>query len=489
MTELAKILKGVDILELSCSLKLKIRDIQTDSRKIKKGDLFVARKGCREDGNFYINDAYLKGASAILTQEKTDQMKENYPLIVVEDIDSAFGIMLNNYYPNLIKTKIIGVTGTNGKTTVAVLLKNILEASGKKCGLIGTLGCKVHKGKLRPLNNTTPGALEISKIINQMYKKKVKYVVMEVSSHALSQGRVDHLKFTAGIFTNLSQDHLDYHKNMENYLEAKLKLFETLGSHAKAVLNIDDAAFMKIKKALKAECISYGFNPRANYKARNVSLALGKLKFEIKSAEKTVNLESRLTGRHNVYNILAAASCALELRCGKKALIQAVSETNNIPGRLQMITAKNGALVYIDYAHTPDAIKNITSYLSDIKEEGARLICLFGCGGNRDKTKRPKMAKEAVKNSDILIITSDNPRDEKPASIIKDIKRGINSAALKKSLFIENRYEAIKKAIAMAQDKDIVLIAGKGHEDVQIIGKESVPFSDYKIAKSILNGK
>jgi len=489
MKKIKDILRGIKIKEHHCCLDTIIRAIETNSKKIHKGDLFVAVKGPHFDGNDYIAEAISNGAVAVLTQNKLKSIKYKEHLIIAENIYDALSKALNNCYPSLSKANIIGVTGTNGKTTVTLLLKSILEKSNYKCGVIGTLGWRISNGEINKIANTTPGAVEIAKIINTMLLKKVQYIIMEVSSHALSQNRVNHLKFQAAIFTNLTQDHLDYHKNMKNYLEAKKLIFKKLKPGGLSVLNIDDTTYKSLKRTTKGRVISYGLSETADYRADDLILVINKCFFTIKHLQKRINIQSKLSGIHNVYNILAASSCALELKCKKSVVESAISDIINIPGRLERLKGRNGEFVYIDYAHTPDALRNVTNLLFTFKKPDNKFICLFGCGGDRDRTKRSQMGRIAAKASDVVIVTSDNPRSERADDIIKDIKKGIKTSELEKCYFIKSRLKAIKKAIKLAQKGDIVLIAGKGHEKYQIINNRIIPFSDYNVARKVLNEK
>lgn len=489
MKKLENILRDVKIKNCHYSKDIRVNRLQTNSKKIKKGDLFIAVKGSFCDGNDYIAEAISNGAVAVITQKRFKDIRDKERFIIVENAKEALFKVINNFYPSLIKANIIGVTGTNGKTTVTFLLKNILEKAGYKCGLIGTLGWRVSHGRVNKIRNTTPGPLELAKIINAMLIKKVEYIIMEVSSHALSQNRVGHLNFKAGIFTNLTQDHLDYHKTMNNYLQSKKLLFGKIRHKGLAILNIDDAAYKSFKQITNGKCVSYGLSQNADYRASDLRVSIDKCVFTIKSPGKPIKIQSKLCGIYNVYNMLAAISCAMELKCKAAVVESAICNAGTVPGRLQKLKGKKEEYVYIDYAHTPDALKNVTNLLFSVKKPENKLICLFGCGGDRDKKKRPKMARAAVANCDMVIITSDNPRNENADDIINDIKRGIKKNDLEKCYFITDRLEAIKKAVKFANKGDIVLIAGKGHEEYQLIKNKIIPFSDYNVARKILNEK
>jgi UDP-N-acetylmuramoyl-L-alanyl-D-glutamate--2,6-diaminopimelate ligase len=487
MKTLYSLLKNVKVVSSINTKKIIVESIQTNSKKVHKGDLFISLENRKGLADLYISEALKRGAMAILSERKLNLKNNKLVSIEVNDVKKALVTILNNFYPSLRKINVIGVTGTNGKTTVTHLLKNILEASGYKCGLIGTLGWKISDGRLNELTNTTPGPLELAQIIDIMADKKVRYLIMEVSSHALSQDRVACLDFKAAIFTNLSQDHLDYHKNMKNYLEAKKLLFKKMTKDGLTFLNADDKVFKQVKQVVKGKSITYGLNKECDYKAEKINLSLNKTSFEINCVKRKLKVNSKLCGIHNIYNMLASAACALELHCPHKKVEAALNRTRGVAGRLQKVIGKSKKHVYIDYAHTPDAIKNVTGLLSSLKNVNSKLISLMGCGGDRDKKKRPKMGKEAAANSDILIVTSDNPRSEDPSDIIRDIKKGISVNNLKKCYFIIEREKAIKRAIKLAGKEDIVLIAGKGHENYQILKNKVIPFSDYDIARKILN--
>ncbi len=489
MKKLKNILRDIKIKSGHYSKDIRVNRLQTNSKKVKKGDLFIAVKGPFCDGNDYVAEAISNGAVAVITQKRFKDIRDKERFIIVENVKEALFKVINNFYPSLIKANIIGVTGTNGKTTVTFLLKNILEKAGYKCGLIGTLGWRVSRGRVNKIRNTTPGPLELAKIINAMLIKKVEYIIMEVSSHALSQNRVGHLNFKAGIFTNLTQDHLDYHKTMNNYLQSKKLLFGKIRHKGLAILNIDDAAYKSFKQITNGKCVTYGFSQNADYRASDLRVSIDKCVFIIKSPGKPIKIQSKLCGIYNVYNMLAAISCAMELKCKAAIIKSAICNAGTVPGRLQKLKGKKEEYVYIDYAHTPDALKNVTNLLSSVKKPENKLICLFGCGGDRDKKKRPKMARAAVANCDMVIITSDNPRNENADDIINDIKRGIKKNDLEKCYFITDRLEAIKKAVKFANKGDIVLIAGKGHEEYQVIKNKIIPFSDYNVAGKILNEK
>lgn len=489
MKKLENILRNIKIKSCYYSKNIRVNELQTNSKKVKKGDLFIAVKGPFYDGNDYITEAISNGAVAVITQKQHKDIRDKERFIIVENAKETLFKVLNNFYPSLAKANIIGITGTNGKTTVAFLLKSILEKAGHKCGLIGTLGWRISRGRINKIYNTTPGPLELAKIINTMLIKKVEYIIMEVSSHALSQNRVGHLNFKAAIFTNLTQDHLDYHKNMNNYLQSKRLLFEKIRHKGIAVLNIDDAAYKSFKQTAKGRCVTYGLTQNADYRASDLTVSINKCIFIIKNPGKPIEIQSKLSGVHNVYNMLAAVSCAMELKCKAVVVKSAICNAGSVPGRLQKLKGKGGEYVYIDYAHTPDAIKNVTNLLSSLKKPENKLICLFGCGGDRDKKKRPKMGRIAVATCDTVIITSDNPRSENADDIINDIRRGIKKNELEKCYFITDRLKAIKKAIKFTNKGDIVLIAGKGHEKYQLIKNKIIPFSDYNVARKILNEK
>lgn len=440
-----------------------VHDIQMDSRLIKENDIFIALKGAHVDGHDFIPSAIQKGAKLIISERKV----EGYDTLVVEDGYRTMGALAYYFYGEPSKDmEVIGVTGTNGKTTSTTLLYKALNEMGKKTGLIGTNGLYYPEGFI-PLNNTTPDGLLLMRYFKKFKDLGIETVVMEVSSHALVLGRVDHVKYKVAVFTNLTQDHLDFHKDMEDYFNAKKKLFEGLEENGYAIINGDDATYDALKVSTKAHVYSYGVN-HGDFKASNLKLEMEKTQFDIDG----MHIESDLLSIANVYNLSAVYAVLKVLGYEKEEIRDVVSALPHIDGRMEKV--HNGEfLALVDYAHSPDSVLNALSFLSEIKK--GKLIAIVGCGGDRDKTKRPKMAAVACEHADYAILTSDNPRTEDPEAILKDMQEGLNC---ENYCVIVNRKDAIQKAIQMAQVGDIIAVLGKGHEDYQIIGTTKYHFSD-----------
>ncbi|MFW0884711.1 UDP-N-acetylmuramoyl-L-alanyl-D-glutamate--2,6-diaminopimelate ligase [Candidatus Acidulodesulfobacterium sp. H_13] len=491
------------------SSDIDIVGISNDSRNIKRGYMFAARKGAKVDSNIYIEEAISKGASAILTDNGETAKRligRNVAAIVVRDALKAYAAASKNFFNNPAdKIKTIGVTGTNGKTTTTFLIQSILEDSGCRTGLIGTIDCRIGSD-ITCSKNTTPDAYELNKMLDDAVRSSIGYCVMEVSSHSLTQDRVYGISYDAAVFTNLTRDHLDYHGDMEKYYTAKKKLFfEILLKSAKkqkfALINNDDTYGKRLILELREEkseftLITYGLNKDSDIFAQNIVYSKDGLKLDIILPDKKEirGISSKLIGSHNVYNILAAASAAYALSVPVQHIAAGIRSLNSVPGRVEKVNIANAEapMVYIDYAHTDDALARVLSVLKGIN--GGRLISVFGCGGDRDKGKRPLMGKHSADIADITIITSDNPRSEDPLKIIKEIKTGIenalfvdidankNTSRLEGSdhicVIVEDRAKAIELALSVSRVEDTVLIAGKGHEDYMIIKNNKYHFSD-----------
>jgi UDP-N-acetylmuramoyl-L-alanyl-D-glutamate--2,6-diaminopimelate ligase len=463
---------------------LEINGIACDSKAVKPGYLFVALKGSKVNGADFIDEAIERGASAILL-DVSDKciFKRGDTFIYVKDARTGLSQACQAYFGDISdKMRLIGVTGTNGKTTITYLIESLLKAAGEEAGIIGTVNYRFGQ-RLIPAVNTTPGALELYSLLSSMRKEKIKNCVMEISSHSLELGRVETLKFDAAIFTNLTREHLDFHKNMEDYLKAKLKLFGKIKKDGFAIINIDDPAAAKIIEKVKSEAnakiITYGIDNKADIRAEDINLSCKGLKFKFQGAE----IESSLIGRHNIYNILASISAAIALGIGLKDITKGVEAVKGLPGRLESVGCGQNFSVYVDYAHTEDGLENVLKSLRELKPRN--IISVFGCGGNRDRFKRPRMGKISTELSDRVFITSDNPRNEEPGDIINEITKGIDPK--KDNYVIEpDRFSAIKKALAEAQKGDIVLVAGKGHETYQVFKDTTVPFDDREVVKRIL---
>ncbi|EIF6166788.1 UDP-N-acetylmuramoyl-L-alanyl-D-glutamate--2,6-diaminopimelate ligase [Clostridium perfringens] len=482
---LKSLLKGLDYEVIKGNEESKVQNIRYDNRKIEQGDAFVCVKGFKVDGHSFIGDAIKKGAKTLIVQEDVS-VQEDITIIKVRDTRKALAIMSSNYFGNpKDKLKIIGITGTNGKTTSAFIIKSILEKAGFMTGLIGTIANYIGNKKVDAVR-TTPESYELHELFKNMVDAGVEYCVMEVSSHSLELDRVYGVQFEEGIFTNLTRDHLDFHKTFENYYNAKFKLFER-SNHS--IINLDDPYGSNIVKdieerGVKTKVSTFSIEKESDFKA-----------FEIKShsngSEFKVNLESieefsiNIPGEYNIYNSLGCIICAYNLNIPMDKIKEGLSDVV-IPGRCELV-AKEKNLPYsiiIDYAHTPDGLENILSTVKAFTKN--RMISVFGCGGDRDKVKRPQMGKIGCELSDIAIITSDNPRSEEPMDIINDIVKPLNYD----NFVIEvNRKEAIRKAMNMALEGDVIVIAGKGHETYQILKDETIHFDEREVVYDILEGK
>lgn len=482
---LKSILENLDYEVVQGNSDLEVNSINYDSRKVKTNDMFVCIKGFATDGHKYIDKALENGASVIVLQDDVEISNDNVTVIKCSDTRKALAVMGANFYDNPSKKmKMIGVTGTNGKTTTAFMIKDILEAEGKKVGLIGTIANYIGSEKIHT-ERTTPESLELQALFNRMVESGVEYCVMEVSSHSLALDRVYGIEFDGAIFTNLTRDHLDFHKTFENYYDAKFKLFER--SRIK-VINIDDNYGMKVLE----DCNKLGFDnvyafsvkKDCDFKAYDEEMGSRDIKFK-------VNLDSEeqfvlgIPGEYNIYNALGAIGVCFKLGINEKAIKEGIDKVV-VPGRCERVGREYNLPyeIIIDYAHTPDGLENILETAKAFTKN--KLIAIFGCGGDRDKVKRPQMGKIGIDIADIAIITSDNPRSEEPMSIIEDIKAGLDKDNY---IVIENRKEAIKKAIEIAEEGDVIVIAGKGHETYQILKDETIHFDEREVVKEILDSK
>lgn len=441
-----------------------VHDIQMDSRLIKENDIFIALNGAHTDGHRYIQSALEKGAKLIMAEHPV----AGVDVIVMDDSQNTLAALAYYFYGEPSKDmEVIGVTGTNGKTTTTTLLYKALLMQGKRCGLIGTNGLYYPEGFI-PLNNTTPDALLLMRYFKKFKEMDIHTVIMEVSSHALVLGRVNYVSYKIAVFTNLTQDHLDFHTDMEDYFNAKKMLFSDLDADGYAVLNFDDDyTFSRLQEATKANVISYGIEG-GMHQATNIQLKMENTQFDVEG----VHVTSDLLSIANVYNLLAVYSVLRILGYEKEKIASCLNVLPHIDGRMEKVYNQDFVAV-VDYAHSPDSVRNALVFLNEIKQN--RLIALVGCGGDRDKSKRPKMARVACELADLAILTSDNPRTEDPEAILKDMQEGLNC---ENYCVIVNRKEAIQKAISMAQKGDIIAVLGKGHEDYQIIGTTKHHFSD-----------
>lgn len=457
-------------------------DIRIDSRNVSTGDIFVAIEGASADGHNYITQALESGASYIVCQNQCNPPADK--IVTVENSAKALAILSQAKHGNPSQKLInLAVTGTNGKTTVCFLTRSIIEAAGKNCGLIGTILYDTGSQKQdAPL--TTPNALDIARLSRQMVDSGADFLAIEASSHALSQNRLASLDFKAAAFTNLTGDHLDYHKTKENYLAAKTLLFQQLSSASTAVLNSQSPESKYISDQTDASVLWYAIDQPADITAEIKSIAIGKTVYDLKYKGRTQKVTTSLIGRHNISNHLAAAGLALSAGISLETVAQGLADLKAVPGRLETVIAGQPFAVLVDYAHTDDALNNVMTTLKPLCK--GKLIVLFGCGGDRDKTKRPRMAKQAQAIADSIIVTSDNPRTENPDSIIDDIMTGFTNPDSANIAIQPDRKLAIVHAVNSASKDDIVLIAGKGHETYQIIGDKKYDFDDRQIASDAL---
>lgn len=465
-----------------------VSGIQCDSRLVRPGDLFVAVKGAKEDGAAFIREALQRGAKVIVTE--SDRVPRgvlgNVFYFHVRDTRLVISRLASAFYghPSQ-KLKTVGITGTNGKTTSAYLLEHFLSSCGKKTGVLGTISHR-YGGKEVPAKETTPGPLVIHRILSEMLEARCEAAVMEVSSHALDQKRTEAIAFGAALFTNLTQDHLDYHGTLKNYFEAKASLFTGLSETSVAVLNADDERGLSLKDRTPAKVLTYGIQKKADLQAGPVFYGKTSTRFEISAGGEKFQAVSPLIGTHNVYNTLGALAVMNGLGFDLKNCVNALPRFGGVPGRLEAVQAGQDFQVFVDFAHTPDGLENVLKSLVPYKSQ--KLFLVFGCGGDRDKTKRPEMAAIASRFCDRVFVTSDNPRSENPESIIQDICAGF-PADFKNFTTVPDRRKALRQALMAARTGDIVLLAGKGHERSQIIGNTVTPFSDREEAEKVLSGR
>lgn len=483
---LKDVLKGVK-LRTGCFVpEVKVTHVTCDSRAAKKGSAFVAFRGFAQDGFRFIGDALDNGASVIVA-EKDFNAPDGVYKILVKDTRKALPVIADNFYgkPST-KLKMIGVTGTNGKTTITYLIESIVIAAGKSSGVIGTINYRIKDRKFEA-KNTTPGPLELQALFAEMVREKARFAIMEVSSHSLDQGRVDSISFDAAIFTNIKRDHLDYHKTEREYFLAKAKIFDKLKGGGTAILNMDDAKVYGIRKTIRRKVLTFSIHSdKADVFAENIRTGQDGSRFSIVAKGRKIDIKTPLMGMHNVSNILAAAAASLACGIGLAAIKRGIEDFSIVPGRLESVDHDRPFKVFVDFAHTEDALLNVLDIVRRISLN--KVITVFGCGGNRDRTKRPLMGRAACSLSDIVVITSDNPRFEDPADIIDEIEAGVKNDFSNYTIEPDRR-EAIKKAIGLADKGDVVLIAGKGHEKYQIIKDKVLPFDDCEIARGVLKNR
>lgn len=474
MRYLSEILEGLAFTELQGSADTEITAVVFDSRKVVPGCLFVAVKGTLVDGHDYIDQAMKDGAVAIICEDLPAHTATAVDFLMVANSAIALGIVTANFYNNpSSKLKLVGVTGTNGKTTVATLLYQLFRELGYKCGLLSTVENQIN-GKVIPSTHTTPDPVELNKLMDEMVTSGCDYCFMEVSSHAIAQHRIVGLQFAGGIFTNLTHDHLDYHKTFASYLKAKKTFFDELPKNAFALTNGDDKNGNVMLQNTVAYKKTYGLKSMADYKAKILENQFGGLLLQIENED----VWFKMVGTFNAYNLVAVYAAAMLLEQDKAKVLTILSKLKGAEGRFEYVVASNKIIGIVDYAHTPDAVQNVLSTIHDIRKGNEKVITVIGCGGDRDKTKRPIMAKVACEWSDKVILTSDNPRTEDPAQIIKDMEEGVDAAFKRYVISITDRREAIKTACHLARPGDIILLAGKGHEKYQEINGVKNHFDD-----------
>ena len=480
LSELLQTIKPVSIIG---STDKEITGVNIDSRRIEAGHLFVAMKGTQVDGHRFIPKAIESGAAAILCEDLPEEKDGNVTYIRVESTEDAVGKVATLFYNCPSKSlKLVGVTGTNGKTTIATLLYNMFRKMGHKVGLLSTV-CNYIDGEAVPADHTTPDAIELNKLLARMVNAGCDYAFMECSSHAIHQKRIGGLTFTGGIFTNLTRDHLDYHKTFENYRDAKKAFFDELPKTAFAIINADDKNGMVMVQNTKATVKTYSTRSMADFKARLLECHFEGMYLDVDGHEVGV----QFIGKFNVSNLLAVYGAAVMLGKKPEDILLILSTLKSVNGRLEPINSPDGWTAIVDYAHTPDALENVLNAIHEVLNGKGQVITVCGAGGNRDKGKRPLMAQEAVKQSDRVIITSDNPRFEEPQDIINDMLAGLNAKQMKKVISIVDRREAIRTACMMALKGDVILIAGKGHEDYQEIKGVKHHFDDKEIVRDLIN--
>ncbi len=489
--KLSEIIQDLEVKTLLGQADTEISDISIDSRRVAPGHLFVAIRGTQTDGHQYIAKAVEQGAAAVLCEQLPQEgASDGVAYVVVSNSEEAVGPVATafHHHPSR-RLKLVGVTGTNGKTTIATLLYNMFRKAGFRCGLLSTV-CNYIEDEAIPASHTTPDPIELNRLLDRMVQAGCQYCFMECSSHAIAQHRIGGLRFEGGIFTNLTRDHLDYHKTLENYRDAKKLFFDMLPKGAFAITNADDKNGMYMVQNTRATVKTYSTRTLADYRARIIECHFEGMYLEIDGREVGV----QFIGRFNVSNLLAVYGAALSLGMKADDALLIMSTLHSVAGRLEPIRSKDGITAIVDYAHTPDALDNVLRAIHEVLDSNpapaaqgpaAKVITVCGAGGNRDKGKRPLMAQEAAKQSDRVVITSDNPRFERPQDIIDDMLAGLDQKQMKKVLAIADRREAIKTAVMLAQKGDVILIAGKGHEDYQEIEGVKHHFDDREVVRQI----
>ncbi len=483
MAVLKDILYKVSLTSTSGSMEVEVNHIAFDSRKVQEESLFVAVKGTITDGHAYLESAIKSGATSIVCEVLPDHLQEGITYVTVSNSAKALGVIAANFYGNPSgKLELVGITGTNGKTTTVTLLQQLFLQLGHKAGLISTVENKIN-GLTIPATHTTPDPIQLNELLVQMLEASCTHCFMEVSSHAIDQHRIEGLRFSGAVFTNISHDHLDYHKTFDAYIAVKKQLFDGLHRQAFALVNTDDRRGMVMLQNTKAIKQTYALKSMADFKAKLLTNTLQGIEMEIDNKSAWF----KLIGDFNGYNLLAAYGTAILLGENAEEVLTQLSVLDAAPGRFQQVISSSEVTAIVDYAHTPDALKNVLETINSFRTGNEQLITVVGCGGNRDKAKRPLMASVATKLSNKVILTSDNPRDENPDTIINDMKKGVSPSDFKKMLVLSDREEAIKTACLLADGKDIILVAGKGHETYQEINGVKNHFDDREVLGRMLD--
>lgn len=484
---LKELIKGIDAGEVSqASLNFNITSICSDSRQVKDGSLFVAIKGAIEDGQKFINDALMRGAKVVVKKRASSDCNapSNACILSADDPLQFLREALLRFYDNPSrKIKTIGITGTNGKTTITYLVESIIKCAGKSCGVIGTVNHR-YAGEFFSAKNTTPGIVDNYGYLSSMAEKGMDYCIMEVSSHALAQKRIDGINFGVGVFTNLTGDHLDYHKCLDDYFKAKSLLFLGLSKEASALINTDDAYGRQLLSMTQAKTKTYGIKNKADIMVKDIECSIDGASFTLTTRDGDIAIATKMVGMHNIYNILAAAGICLNENISLSDIRDGIEKNVCIPGRMERIDCGQDFYVFTDYAHTEDALLNVLKSLKDVNK--GKIILVFGCGGDRDQSKRAKMGRVACSLADRNVITNDNPRGEEPQEIVDQIVAGFDKNNYKVVL---DRRDAILESFKMAKENDVVLIAGKGHEDYQIFKDKTIKFDERNIVRELLHRK
>ncbi len=479
--KLSEILCGISVLKLDGDKDVEIEGISFDSRSCRKGYLFVAVSGTEADGHKYIGSAVSGGAVAVIWQDG-ELTPDGFTAIKVDNSRKALGIAAANFYGNPSRElTLVGITGTNGKSTTVTLLYRLFTNLGYCCGLLSTIENRVGD-KVTPADHTTPDPVQLNRLLSEMVHCGCQYCFMEISSHSLAQDRVAGIHFAGGIFSNITHDHLDYHKTFAEYLRCKKLFFDSLGEDAFALTNADDRNGMVMVQNTMAAVSTYSCNRMADFRASIIEETLEGMQLEIDSRRLWCNF----IGSHNAYNLLAVYATAILLGADREEVLVGLSALRTVAGRLEFFRGRNDITAFVDYAHTPDGLENVLKALRRTARD-RMLICLFGCGGDRDRTKRPEMGKIAGKYADRIFVTSDNPRTEDPEAIIADIRAGMDAATRARSIFITDRKEAIRTAVMTAPEGAVILFAGKGHEDYQVIGRDKIHYDERGFVKEIIN--